>query len=121
MNLHLVEIARRGPSVPMQSCFVDQAGWYVTAALIIASKYQYHPAASHVPELNPNRKHLGNPWIIGFQPHFETYDDIVDHCCDALNKLIASSKRIVVHRRRQWRRSSDQCSWYNTTLYQTKT
>jgi hypothetical protein len=33
---------------------------------------------------------------------FETYDDIVDHCCDAWNKLISQPERIMSIGCRQW-------------------
>ena len=33
---------------------------------------------------------------------FETYDEIVDHCCDAWNKLAAQPGRITSIGRRDW-------------------
>jgi hypothetical protein len=33
---------------------------------------------------------------------FESYDEIVDHCCDAWNKLIELPSRIMSIGNRQW-------------------
>ena len=33
---------------------------------------------------------------------FETYEEIVDHCCDAWNKLVAQPDKITSIGRRDW-------------------
>src|SRR5262249_41242069 len=39
---------------------------------------------------------------------FKSYDDLVDHCCEAWNKLVDQPWRIMSIGLRQWRTSSDQ-------------
>jgi transposase len=75
----------------------------VTAALIRPQNTSIIPLPAKCPELN----HVENIWQFmrdnWLSNHiFETYDDIVDHCCDAWNKLIGQPERIVSIERRQW-------------------
>jgi transposase len=103
MNLHLVEIDQAVAPGAHAVMLVDQAGWHVTAALIIPQNISIIPLPAKCPELNPVeniRQFMRDNWLSNHI--FETYDDIVDHCCDAWNKLIGQPERIVSIERRQW-------------------
>lgn len=61
----------------------------------------FHPPA--LKELNPVEniwQFMRDNWLSNHI--FETYDDIVDHCCDAWNKLIGQPERIMSIGCRQW-------------------
>ena len=82
---------------------VDQAGWHMTNALIVPDNISIILLPAKCPELNP----VENIWQ--FMRHnwlsnrvFKSYDEIVDHCCDAWNKLIEQPARIMSIGNRQW-------------------
>jgi len=53
MNLHLAEIARTVALGGHAVLLMDQAGWHVTAALIIPANITIIPLPAKCPELNP--------------------------------------------------------------------
>jgi len=53
MNLHLVEIARTVTLGSHAVVIMDQAGWHMTAALIIPENISIIPLPAKCPELNP--------------------------------------------------------------------
>jgi hypothetical protein len=53
MNLHLVEIAQAVAPGAHAVMLVDQAGWHVTAALIIPQNISIIPLPPKCPERNP--------------------------------------------------------------------
>ncbi len=58
---------------------------------------------SRLPELNPVEniwQFLRDNWL--FNRVFSSHDDIVDHCCDAWNKLIAQPWKIMSIGHREW-------------------
>ena len=60
-----------------------------------------HPLKS--PELNPVEniwQFMRDNWLSNRV--FKSYDDIVDHCCDAWNKLVDQPWRIMSIGLRQW-------------------
>ena len=62
-------------------------------------------ATSKSPELNPQEniwQYMRDNWLSNRV--FETYDEIVDHCCNAWNKLVAQPGRITSIGRRDWAR-----------------
>lgn len=67
-----------------------------------------HPnGADQCPELDP----VENVWQFmrdnGLSNRiFESYDDIVDHCCFAWNNLVSQPRRIMFIGIRQWARGS---------------
>ena len=82
---------------------VDQAGWHMTDALIIPENISIIPLPTKCPELNP----VENIWQFMRDNRlsnrvFGSYDEIVDHCCDAWNKLIEQPSRIMSIENRQW-------------------
>jgi transposase len=103
MNLHLAEIARTVEPEAHAVLLMDQAGWHMTAALVIPQNISIIPLPPKCPELNPVEniwQFMRDNWLSNHI--FETYDDIVDHCCDAWNKLIGQPERIMSIGCRQW-------------------
>ncbi len=86
---------------------MDQAGWHTTDALIMPEHISIIPLPAKCAELNP----VENIWQFmrdNWLPNriFESYTEIVDHCCDAWNKLIAEPARIKSIGMRQWAHGS---------------
>ena len=82
---------------------MDQAGWHLTPKLKIPDNISIIPIPSKSPELNPQEKiwqYMRHNWLSNRV--FETYDEIVDHCCNAWNKLVAQPGRIISIGRRHW-------------------
>ena len=82
---------------------MDPAGWHLTPKVKIPGNISIVPIPSESPELNPQE----NIWQYmrdnGLSNRvFETYDEIVDHCCNAWNKLVAEPPRIPSIGRRDW-------------------
>jgi transposase len=103
MNLHLVEIARTVTLGAHAVVIMDQAGWHMTAALIIPENISIIALPAKCPELNPVEniwQFMRDNWLSNCI--FETYDEIVDHCCDAWNKLIGQPARIKSIGMRKW-------------------
>lgn len=82
---------------------LDQAGWHVSDKLIVPSNITLVPLPPNCPDLNP----IENIWqymranLLSDQI-FETYDNIVDHCSDAWNKLAARPWTIMSIGMRDW-------------------
>ena len=94
MALHLAEIARH--ITPGKHCalLVDQAGWHISNRLAVPAK---------CPEFNPLEnvcQFMRNNWVSN--QVFASYDAIVDHCCDAWNRLAAQPWRVMPTGLRDW-------------------
>jgi hypothetical protein len=109
MNLHLVEISRTVAPGAYAVVLMDQAGWHMTNALIVPEvpevpeNINIAPLPAKCPELNPVEnigQFMRDNWLSNRV--FESYDEIVDHCCDAWNKLIDQPSRIMSIGHRQW-------------------
>jgi transposase len=103
MNLHLAEISKRVAPGAHAVLMVDQAGWHMTAKLDIANNITILPLPAKCPELNPQEnvwQFLRENWLSNRV--FKSYDDIVDHCCDAWNKLVDQPRRIMSIGLRDW-------------------
>jgi transposase len=103
MNLHLAEIAQAVADNAHAVLLMDQAGWHITDKLIVPENISIVPLPSKCPELNP----VENVWQFMRQNWlsnrvFQSHEDIVDHCCDAWNKLIDQPARIKSIGSRQW-------------------
>ena len=69
---------------------VDQARWHLSHQLIIPLNMRIVPLLPKCPELNPVenvRQYMRGNWLSNCV--FQSYINVVDHCCDAWNKLIA--------------------------------
>jgi len=106
MNLHLAEIAAAvAPGAPgaHAALILDQAGWHVSDKLMVPPNITLVPLPPKCPELNPIEnvwQYMRANWLS--DQIFETYDDIVDHCADAWNKLAARPWTIMSIGMRDW-------------------
>ena len=86
MNAHLAEIARTVAPGAHAVLLLDGAGWHGSAALVMPDNLSLLTLPPDSPELNP----VKNLWaclranILAITV-FDTYDDIVDTCCNASN------------------------------------
>lgn len=103
MNLHLAEIARNIAPGAYAVVLLDQAGWHMTDKLNVPPNVTIMPLPAKCPELNPQE----NVWQFLRDNRlsnrvFKSYDDIVDHCCDAWNNLVEQPWRIMSIGLREW-------------------
>ena len=95
MSLHLAEIAQIVAPGAHAVLLVDQAGWHLSMRLVVPSNITIIALPPKCPELNPVENWLSNRV-------FKSYDDLVDHCCEAWNKLVEQPWRIMSIGLRQW-------------------
>ncbi len=103
MQWHLEEISSQVSLGAHAILIVDQAGWHTTGKLEIPSNITLLPLPPRSPELNP----VENIWqfmrenLISNRV-FKSYDEIVDICSDAWNKLTDQPWRIMSIGLRKW-------------------
>jgi len=103
MNLHLAEIAEMVAPDAHAVLLVDQAGWHLSARLVIPANITILPLPAKSPELNPVEniwQFMRDNWLSNRV--FQSYDDLVDHCCAAWNKLVDQPWRIMSIALRDW-------------------
>jgi len=103
MNLLLAEIAKNVALDAHAALRVDRAGWHMTDKLVIPPNITLVPLPAKCPELNPAEnvwQFLRDNWLSNRV--FKSYDDIVDHCRDAWNKLVDQPWRIMSIGLRDW-------------------
>ena len=86
---------------------LDQAGWHLARALVVPKNVTIMPLPPRSPELNPVEniwQFMRDNWLSNRV--FNSYDNIVDHCREAWNKLIDQPWRIMSIGRRNWARGS---------------
>ena len=100
----LAEISRQvAPGAPA-ILILDGAGWHKTGGtLVVPDNITLLPLPPYAPELNP----VENVWQYLRQnalSHlvWESYEAVVDACCDAWNDLIATPQRIHSIASREW-------------------
>jgi transposase len=104
MNLHLAEISRNVTPGSHAVVLLDGAGWHQTGGkLELPENISLLKLPAYSPELNP----VENVWEYLRQNRlsnrvFESYDAIVDACCDAWNALTAEPGRIRSIATRTW-------------------
>lgn len=104
MNLHLAEISRHVTQGAHAVITMDGAGWHKEGGrLKVPDNISLLLLPPYSPELNPQE----NIWQYLRQNYlanrvFDTYQAIVDACCDAWNRLIAQPKRISAIATREW-------------------
>jgi transposase len=107
MNLHLAEIAAQAAPGALAVLLVDQAEWRMSARLIVPPNITLVSLPPKCPELNLTEniwQFMRDTWLSNRA--FKSYDDIVDHCCDAWNKLIDRPRRIMSIGMRDWAHGS---------------
>ena len=103
MTLHLEEIARAVAPGAHAVLLLDQAGWHLSARLLVPDNITILPLPSKSPQLNPTEniwQFMRDNWLSN--RIFESYDDILDHCCEAWNKLVDQPWIIMSIGLRQW-------------------
>ncbi len=112
MTLHLAEIATQIAPGAQAALLVDQAAWRLSGRLVVPPNIPLIPLPSKCPELAPQEnvwQFMRDNWLSN--RIFKTFNDIVDHCCDAWNKLIDQPWRIMSLGLRDWAYRSYE-SWY---------
>ena len=103
MGLHLAEIAAR--VTPGRHCalLMDQAGWHTSERLVVPANITIVKLPPKCPELNPVEnvwQFMRGNWLSNRV--FASYDNIVDHCCDAWNRLADQPWRGMSLGLREW-------------------
>ena len=103
MNEHLAEISRCVSVGAIALLVLDGAGWHSSPRLVVPDNIVLLPLPPYAPELNP----VENVWQFlrgNLLSHrvWETYDDILDACRYAWNRLMRRPDRIASITRRPW-------------------
>jgi transposase len=104
-GIHLIEISQAVAPGAHAVLLLDQAGWHMTDKLLVPDNITLLPLPPRCPELNPVEnlwQFIRANWLSN--RIFKSYDDIVDHCCFAWNKLIDQPWRIMTIGLREWTR-----------------
>lgn len=89
MVLHLAVISEAVAPGRHAALLVNQAGWHMSGRLRVPANVSVVPLPAKCPELNSQKNVLAfmrDNWL--FNRVFTSYGDLLDHCCDAWNKLI---------------------------------
>src|SRR3954462_10781540 len=108
MNLHLAEVAQAVAPGAHGVMLMDRAGWHRAKDLVVPDNLTLVLLPARAPELNPveNIWHfLRDNWLSSRV--FGSYADIVDHCCDAWNRLIDQPWIIMSIGLRDWANASN--------------
>ena len=103
MNLHLAEIAAAVSPGGHAAVLLDQAAWHTSDRLAVPPNITLVPLPAKCPELNAAEnawQFLRDNWLSNRV--FPSYEAIVDHCCDAWNRLIDQPWRIMSIGLRDW-------------------
>ena len=103
MTLHLAEIAAMVAPGRHAVLLLDRAGWHLSGQVKVPPNIALLPLPPKCPELNV----MENVWQFmrdnGLSNRvFQAYDDIVDHCCHAWNRLVDQPWRIMSIGLRDW-------------------
>lgn len=103
MNLHLAEISQAVAADAYAILLLDQAGWHISDKLQVPDNIAIVLLPPKSPELNPTEntwQFMRQNWLSNRV--FQSYDDIVNHCCYAWNRLAAEPWRIMSIGLRDW-------------------
>ena len=103
MNLHLAEIATEIAPGKHAVLLLDQAGWHMARDLVVPATITLMPLPPKCPELNPVEnvwQFLRDNWLSNRV--FHSYENLVDHCCDAWNRLVDQPWKIMSIGMRDW-------------------
>ena len=103
MNLHFAEISAAVDRGAHAILVMDQAGWHTSTSLVVPDNITIVPLPPRSPELNPVEnvwRFMRDNWLSNRV--FESYEDIIDHCCRAWNSLIDQPWKIMSIGRRSW-------------------
>jgi transposase len=107
MNAHLVEIAKAVTPGAHAILIVDGAGWHGSDALVVPDTISLLKLPPYAPELNP----LENVWAFLRANKlanrlYDTYQAIVDACCEAWSDFIKAPNLVKSITDRSWARVS---------------
>ena len=103
MNKHLAEISKCVAAGAIAVLVIDGAGWHSSSTLIVPDNIVLLTLPPYAPELNP----LENIWeylrgnAFGHQV-WETYEAILDACCNAWNTITNRPDLIRSIGKREW-------------------
>jgi transposase len=103
MALHLTEISLAVEPEAHAVLLLDQAGWHLAADLIVPDNITILPLPPKCPELNPVEniwQFMRENWLSNRV--FSSYEDILDHCAHAWNKLVDQPWVIMSIGLRKW-------------------
>lgn len=103
MTQHLAEISCHVADNAHAVLIMDQAGWHMSANLIVPDNITILPLPPRSPELNPVEniwQFMRDNWLSNRV--FKSYDDIVDHCCYAWRNLQEQPWKIMSIGLRKW-------------------
>ena len=103
MQEHLAEISQAVDPGAHAVLILDQAGWHVTPKLKVPENITLMFLPPRSPELNPVEnvwQFMRDNWLSNLV--FRDYDDIVDQCCRAWNRLIDQPWKIMSIGLRDW-------------------
>ena len=103
LQAHLHEISQAVDPGAHGVVILDRAGWHTTARLVIPDNLTLLPLPPRSPELNP----VETVWAFmrDNRPSnrlFTSYEDILDHGCEAWAKLANQPWRILTLGLRDW-------------------
>jgi len=107
MQLHIDEISSQVAPGAHAILIFDQAGWHIAAALVVPDNITIMLLPPRSPELNPAEnvwQYMRQNWLSNRV--FQTYDEIIELCCHAWNKLIDRPWLITSIGLRNWAASS---------------
>jgi len=103
MELHLAEISKTVTPGSHAVLLLDQAGWHTSPKLRVPANVTFMPLPSKAPELNPHKniwQFMRENWLSNRVS--TSYNDIVDHCCHARNRLLDQPWTIISIGMRDW-------------------
>ena len=103
MNKHLTEISRCVSPGAIALLILDAAGWHSSSQVVVPENIVLLPLPPYAPELNPAEniwEYLRGNALSNCV--WETYEAILDACCDAWNALMAKSNVIASIGTREW-------------------
>jgi transposase len=103
MALHLAEVSAAVAPGAHAVVLLDQAGWHGSTALTVPDNITLMPLPAKCPELNPQEnvwQFMRDNWLSNRV--FTSYDNILDHCCYAWNRLANQPWRIMSLGLRDW-------------------
>ena len=103
MALHLEEISLAIAPGHHAVLMLDQAGWHLSPKLKVPDNITLLPLPSKSPELNPVEtvwQYMRDNWLSNRV--FSSYPDILDHCCEAWNRLVDQPWTIMSIGLRDW-------------------
>ena len=103
MDLHLQEIGNAVAPGKHAVLLLDQAGWHMSAKLAVPTNVTLVPLPAKCPELNPTEniwQFMRDNWLSNRV--FNSYETLLDHCCEAWNNLVDQPWRIMSIGLRDW-------------------